>query len=257
MLIPYQDMTIAILIFARMASLVSVMPIFGFAGVPLQVKGALSLILTIIVFPIAKFDFAPLSLVPVELIILFMREILIGLAIGFITTLVFYGIQMAGQIVGIQMGFGIINIIDPISNIQISMIGQMYYLLALLIFLTMNGHHFLLQALVYSYDLIPLGGGVFFAGLVEQVSILSGMVFNVALMVAAPVMAALLITDVGLGFMARVAPQMNVFIVGFPLKILVGFLVITMVIMYFPYVFGKIYENFQQDLTFIIKLLGA
>jgi len=87
--------------------------------------------------------------------------------------------------------------------------------------------------------------------------VLSGMVFNVALMVVAPIMVALLATDLGLGFITRVAPQMNVFIIGFPLKILVGFLVIAMAIMYFPYIFGIIYEHLQEDLTMIIRILGT
>lgn len=240
-----------------MASMVVVIPILGYAAVPVHVKAAFSFALTIIVFPLVSLELAPLSNSPIELIIVFAREVLVGLIIGFITTIVFFGIQMAGQIVGIQIGFGIINIIDPYTNIQISLIGQLNYLVALLVFICLEGHHFLIRALVLCYEYIPLAGASFPTGLPAQVNLLSGLVFDVALRVAAPIMVALLITDVALGLIARVAPQMNVFLVGFPLKIGVGLFVLTMTVSYFPYIFGKLFDQFQRDVLLIIRLLGS
>jgi flagellar biosynthetic protein FliR len=107
-----------------------------------------------------------------------------------------------------------------------------------------------------SFDKIPVGGAVFSNGLVSKVNAMGGAVFDIGLRVAAPVMVALLITDVALGFMARVAPQMNVFIVGFPLKIGFGLVVIMLAISYFPYIFATLFEHSQSDLVEIIRLLS-
>ena len=254
--VPYQDFALAVLIMARMISLIAVLPIFGYRAVPVQLKVGLSIILTIIVFPFAKVGFDPISYQPIELLLLFLKEVLIGLSIGFATTIVFYGIQMAGQIVGIQIGFGIINVVDPMTDVQISLVGHLNYLLALLVFLNLDGHQFLIRALALSFNYISLGGGGFPPGLVEKISLMAGTVFDVAVRIAAPIMISLLITDVALGFMARVAPQMNVFLVGFPLKIGVGLLVITLVISYFPFVFGKFFEQFKQEIVQIIQIVG-
>ena len=240
-----------------MSAMVFIIPIIGFEGTPSMVKAGLSLLLTFIVFPFSTFNYTPVSIQPLEMVLLFAREALIGLSIGFITTLLFYGIQMAGQIIGIQIGFGIISVMDPLTNVQISLIGQLYYMVSLLVFLAINGHHFLVRALVFSFEVIPLGSGTFSPGLAELMSTLSGLIFGTALQIAAPVMVTLILTDVGLGFIARVAPQMNVFIVGFPLKILIGLFVITLVISYLPYVFEKMFLRFQEDIITFIRLIGA
>ena len=257
MISPYENIIIGLLILARMSAMVFVIPIVGFEGTPSTVKAGLSLLLTFIVFPFARLEYTAISILPLELVMLFTKEVIVGLSIGFITTLLFYGIQMAGQIIGIQIGFGIISVMDPLSNIQISLIGQLYYLVSLLVFLALNGHHFLIRALIYSFEVIPLGGAVFSANLVDLLSSLSGMIFGIALQIAAPVMVTLILTDVGLGFIARVAPQMNVFIVGFPLKIIIGLFVITLVISYLPYIFEKMYLRFQEDIITFIRILGT
>lgn len=255
--IPYIDFTKAVLVFARMSAIIAIMPIFGFKAVPLQLKAALSVIMTFIVFPLVRLQAAPISAEPVELFLLLMSEVTVGLIIGFATNLLFYGVQMAGHLVGIQMGFGIINVVDPMSDLQVSLIGQLNYMVALLIFLAIDGHHFLVKALVLSYEYIGLGGGVFHAGILSKMSFLTGAIFDTALRLAAPMFVTLFITDVALGITARVAPQMNVFIVGFPLKIGVGLLIITLVIAYFPYIFGKFVQQFKIDMIEVLKLLGA
>ena len=254
--LPYFDIFAALLVFARMSSMLATMPIFGYRGVPLQVKAALSILLTIIVFPLVSIGFEPPAPDPLAMLLLVAEEVLVGLLIGFAASLLFYGVQMAGQIVGIQIGFGIINVIDPNTESQISIIATLNYIVALLIFLALNGHLFLIQALVLSYERIPLGGAHFPAELVQQMVQLTGAIFEIALKVAAPLMITLFITDVALGFMARVAPQMNVFLVGFPLKIGVGLLVLTLVISLFPFMFGKLYDAFQRDMVTLIRLVG-
>lgn len=236
--------------------MVFIMPIFGFRAIPLHIKVALCFFLTIIVFPLVKLNIDPSADQPLALFILLAKESTIGLMIGFTASLLFYGIQMAGQIVDIQMGFGIVNVIDPMSETQVSLTGQLYYIVAMLIFLSLDGHHFLLRALVLSFDQIALGGGALPGELMQKMVYLTSSIFDIALRIAAPIFVTLFITDVALGFVSRVAPQMNVFIVGFPLKIGVGLLVITLVISYFPYIFGKLLDIYKTDIIEIIKLTG-
>ena len=255
-LFPYKDVAAAILVFARLASMLAVMPIFGYRAIPAQVKAAFSLALTIVIFPLVSAELTISMSQPIELFFLFIREVIVGLIIGFATSLLFYSVQMAGQIYGIQIGFGIINVIDPHTDSQVSLMGQLNYLVALLIFLAVDGHHFLLRALFMSYDKISLAGGGFPTGLAQQITYFTGAIFIIALKIGAPIIVTLFITDVGLGFMARVAPQMNVFLVGFPLKIGVGLLVVTLVISTFPYILGKLFDQFMIDIVNLVKLLG-
>ncbi len=254
--IPYTDFTKAVLVMARMTAIIAVFPIFGFRAIPILMKGGLAILLTIIVFPLVQIGPQPLSTQPLELFIILIKEVVVGLIVGYSTTLLFYGIQMAGHILGIQMGFGIISVVDPLTDVQVSLIGQLNYIIALLIFLTLDGHHFLIRALVSSYDYISLGGAHFPSGLMQKINFMTGAIYDVALRIAAPVFVSLFLTDVVLGIMARVAPQMNVFIIGFPLKIGVGLLVMSLVVSFFPYVFGKMFQQFKVDIMEVIKLFG-
>ncbi|MBL7191227.1 flagellar biosynthetic protein FliR [bacterium] len=250
------DIEKVMLILARMTTLMVVMPIFGYDSVPLPVKAGLSILLTIIVFPFVTFIESHIVYNPIMFMVMIAKEVIVGLIISFMINLVFFGVQFAGQIVGIQIGFGIINVIDPNLQVQVSLIGQLNYMVALLVFLAIDGHLFLIRAMVYSFEYIPLAGAVFPGGLVEKAVLLSGAVFDIGIRVAAPVMVALFITDVALGITARVAPQMNVFIVGFPLKIVVGLLALAFGMSLFAYVFNKLFTQFQEHLIHTIRLMA-
>ena len=254
--ITLQEIETVILILARMTTIIAVMPIFGYTAVPLPFKVGLSILLTILVFPFVVLSESYVMGGPVMFVIMVLREVIVGLIISFVINLIFFGIQFAGQIVGIQIGFGIINVIDPNLQIQVSLIGQLNYMVALLVFLGIDGHHFLIRALVFSYEYIPLSGAEFPVGLVEQATFLTSGVFDIGIRVAAPIMVTLFITDVALGLTARVAPQMNVFIVGFPLKIAVGLLVMTFAMSLFVYVFNKLYGQYQVHLMETIKMMA-
>jgi len=246
------------LVFLRVATALAMMPVFGYRGVALPVKVGLSAFLALLLMPgiqrAAGVNLENAGLL--TFIALAVPEIMAGLALGMVCGFIFYGVELAGQVVGIQMGFGIVSVIDPNTEEQISIISQLQYLFAMLIFLTFNGHHFLLEGLAQSFRVIPLSGAHLPAGLVETFVRLSADMFVAAVKIAAPVMAALFLSEVALGIIARTVPQMNIFIVGFPLKIGVGLLALALSWPLFTYVLQLLWKNFQGDWGRFIALMG-
>jgi flagellar biosynthetic protein FliR len=217
------------LILVRVSALFLAAPILGNDRVPGPIKIGLSLLTTLLLM--LSMDARGIELPPPVTGSIFtlssaiFGEIFVGLAIGYSAYLFFTGVQMAGQIIDIQIGFGLVNVLDPGGNDQVSIFGQFYYILAMLFFLALDGHHYLLKALGDSFQLIPPGGLSWFAHAAAAGPKLSEFftrLFVIAVQVAGPSLVTLFLTNVTMGLLSRTIPQMNVFIVGMPLNILVG-----------------------------------
>ncbi|WP_137719220.1 flagellar biosynthetic protein FliR [Methylobacillus flagellatus] len=211
----------------RILGLIAIAPIFGHRSVPRRVKLGLALALTLIVAPTlpshAAFD--PLTL-PGALILA--QQLLIGVAMGFSMRIVFAGVEMAGQVIGMTMGLGFAIFFNPMTQGQSSPIGQFYMMIAMLLFLSMNGHLQLLATLIQSFDSLPisLAGSNklnFFA-----IAQWGEIIFRAAVQISLPVVAALLVTNIALGILTRTAPQLNLFGIGFPITIFVGLLMVAL-----------------------------
>jgi flagellar biosynthetic protein FliR len=165
-------------------------------------------------------------------VILVIREFLIGLGVGLVFRFIFAGIEMAGNLVAIQMGFGMATVLDPQTQAQNTLLAQLLVLMATLIFLVMNGHHALLRLLAQSYQEVPMQTNITLPGsLFAYVSNLGRLMYSLSVQLLAPVLALLFLTQVALGFVARAVPQIQVMIVGFPLTIAVGFLFLSLTLM--------------------------
>ncbi len=243
-------------IFMRVGALLFFAPIFGSRNVPLQLKVGFALIISIIVYPMVKInlDYLPERIFPMA--ILLTGEIFIGITIGFVARLIFAGIQLSGNLIGFQMGFGIVNVIDPSTSSQISIIAQLQNIIALLIFLSINAHHLFIKAIIDSFELIPPLGFHFSGALIEMVVSLFGDIFKIAVKVGAPIIATLLFTSVAMGLIARTVPQMNVFIVGFPLKIAVGLLMIGLSLPFFSMLLKGIFNGMGRDMYALLRIMG-
>ena len=245
------------MVFIRISVIIILVPIFGSRLVPTKLKIALSGLITFIIVPLLP----PQNLPDPENIFMFFyvisREVFTGLIIGFATTIIFSAFQYAGTLMGMQMGFGIVNVVDPQSSIQISIIGQFLYIVAILLFLAINGHLFVIQALVESFQIIPINTMIFSEKLVQKIVLMSGQIFVIAIKIGVPTITALLLTTVALGIIARTVPQMNVFIVGFPLNIGLGLFSLAVSFPVLIYLFQKIYKIFQNDIMTIIELLAV
>lgn len=251
------QLQIYLMVVLRTAGILFVAPVFGAKRIPVQLKIWLSLLIALAVTPTVAHNMVILPAHLLAYTVLLIEEVLWGILIGFACLLLFMGVQFSGQIVGLQMGFGIVNVIDPQSSAQVSIIGQFQYLLAILIFLAIDGHHFLLGALASSFDLLPPGGLHFSGQIGEKLIRMATGIFLLAIKIGAPVMVALFLTSVAFGILARSVPQMNVFIIGFPLKIGVGLVMLAGSIPIFFYVLEKLIRSMEGEISQLIALFAA
>lgn len=219
-----------LLAFVRLTGLFLSAPIFASQQLSVRIKVLMVVALAAFMAMYIDPQYEAVINTPGLMVAALAMELLIGYTLGFIAYLFFSAIQLAGQMMDMQLGFAMVNVVDPMSGMQAPLMGNFGYLLALLSYLGMNGHHFLLEALAESYRYIPVLGfkldGSFIALLME----ISAIMFVLAVKMSAPVVLAVLISDISLGFVARTVPQMNVFIVGMPLKIMVGMFILFMVL---------------------------
>jgi len=242
----------ALLVFVRVAGIVGTAPLLGSQYVPAKVKIGLAVAVSVLVLPVV----GPVNLSdsPVGQAALLCREFAVGAAVGFVTSLVFMGIRLAGSLVGVQMGFGVVHVMDPETREEVPIIGQMQYLLGALIFLAVDGHHWVLGGLARSFEIIPVGAATLAGAPTEVVARSAATVFTTAVKIAAPVTAALFLTDTALAFVARSVPQMNVFVVGFPLKIGVG---LSLLLISLPLFAVVAVHLFSASRDAMISMIGA
>lgn len=246
-----------ILAFLRIGTALALMPVFGYNAIPVQVKAGVAFILAMTLAPVLGDHVyqAPPGVMAAATAAL--GEIMVGMVFGLVTLLVLIGAEYAGSIVGLQMGFGIVNVMDPQSGRQVQIIGRLEYLVALIIFISLDFHLHFLSVLASSFELIPLGGILFSEAVSINYAQLTAQIFVIAVKIAAPVMAMLLLTEVSLGFIARTMPQMNVFIIGFPLKIGLGMIGLAISWPLFVYVISKVFRMFENELKIILSTMAG
>lgn len=247
---------ILLLILLRVSAVLIAAPIFGHRSFLSRGKIGLAFMVTLIVFPIVAERGFEVPEGIFTYVFMMISEVIMGLILGFIVLLVFVGIQFAGQLAGLQMGFGIVNVIDPQSSNQISILGQFLNILAILILLSLNGHHVILNGLLHSFDVVPLGGVTLPEAVMVKLIALCAQIFVVAVKISAPILVALFLVSVAMGILARTVPQMNVFIVGFPLQIGVGMTALSLSLPLFYLVMERVIDVLERDLVTVIRLLG-
>ncbi|MBT5549579.1 MAG: flagellar biosynthetic protein FliR [Nitrospina sp.] len=229
----YAEFESFLFVFFRVGALILFVPILGSRQIPMSMKIGFILFISIVVFPMVKDRPLPEPRGIIELSTFLIADVTIGLGIAYIARLIFAAVQVAGTVVDFQMGFGVVNVIDPQTDTQVSVTAQFHNILAVLMFLAIDAHHFIIQAIVESFFIIN-PAEVNFASITPEymLHLFSG-TFTTAVKIAAPIMAILFFLSVGLGLVARTVPQMNVFIVGFPLQIGVGLLMVGLSMSFF------------------------
>ncbi len=212
-----------ILTFLRISIVLFMLPFFSIEGFPGPLKASVCLVLTIVMWNQIYLPGIQMPAHPFGLVLLIIGEVFLGIVLGLAVNFFFAGIQAGGEMLATQMGFTMISLADPLSGNTTGFIAHFLYMVAILTFLTLNGHLFLLKAFTYTFKIVPAGGLFIREILLTEVIKLSGMIFVFALHIAAPVMSALFLVEVSLGIMARAAPQLHIMEVGFPAKIGVGF----------------------------------
>jgi len=228
--------------FIRVLALVMSAPMLGHKAVPRRVKVGLALLITILVAP---------GLPPVPAInapsafILLLQQLLIGLALGFAMHVAFAAVQLAGDMIGMQMGLSFANFIDPQHSGQSPVLGMYLGLLATLVFLGMDGHLMLIAALAESFRHAPIGADMLWGARWSEMIAWGGALFRIGLHLALPVLAAIVGVNLALGVLMRAAPQLNLFSVGFPITLIVG---MAMLVLLLPYLGAPIQATLAQAL---------
>jgi flagellar biosynthetic protein FliR len=239
------------LLLVRPGVLIATAPVFGGAFAPPMVRVGIVMLVTLALAPAVPL---PDSLGPAGIAMVAMRETLIGLALTFSVRIVIAGAELAGHLAGFQIGFAYASLIDPQSGARNSILAALYANITLLVFLGVNGHHQMLQALSASYTALPIGGVGGGGDLSALVARTLGMVFVIGLRIAAPVVLVLVIVEVGLGLVTRAAPQLNLMVMGAPVRLLVGLFVLGTTLAVVPDV---VLSTIEPALRLASKLASA
>ncbi|MDO8465985.1 MAG: flagellar biosynthetic protein FliR [Gallionella sp.] len=222
------DVWLATLIFplTRILAMIASSPILGNKQIPARVKLGLSVLLTIIITPTIG-EMPPVAVGSPQGLLIMVQQIIIGVAMGFTMRLIFTAIEMAGELAGLQMGLGFASFYDPVNASQSPIVAQWLGMVAALAFLAINGHLYMLSALAESFKTLPVGDMMPNQGF-HDVARWGGSIFAYALQISLPILTALLITNIALGILTRAAPQLNLFAIGFPITLAIGFLVLAL-----------------------------
>ncbi len=215
----------------RTSSILMVAPIFGAINVPGRVKVGLVLGLTMLLTPLLADVPMPQNII--SLVLAIASEVIVGAAIGLVIKFIFTGIEFAGQFASFEMGLSMASVYDPVSASQVTVIGRLMSILTVLIFLSFDGHLMMIIALQKSFELIPPYGYKLTAPFADNLLRFSGDIFMVGAKLAAPIIAILSFVNIGNGLLAKVVPQLNVFVVGFAIMIVVGFLMLSLMLPFF------------------------
>ncbi len=225
---------LGLLIVMRLFGMIVVAPFFSSVLIPMRIKAVLAVGITIVIFPILSKQMnveIPDNLI--DYVILVANEVIIGVSLGLVIAVIFGLFQLAGQFFSIQMGFGISEVFDPLSQIHVPLVGQFLTLLGTMIFLHLQGHVLLIEGVYESFYKIPVLDLVKSSKPLSQllITVFSDM-FTVALKISLPIIGTLFIVTLGMGLLAKFAPQMNILMLGFPIYITVGFVMIVILLPY-------------------------
>lgn len=242
-----------LLVFVRMTGLFVIAPIFGRRNVPAYFKIGFSFFIALILVNTTAVQSIQYDDSILAYTLLIVKEFMVGLTMGFTAYIVISAVYVAGEIIDMQVGFSIANVMDPISNVQIPMTSNVYFIISMLLFLSMDGHHMLIKALFDSFATLPPGMASFDASLADGLIGVFSTVFATGFKIAAPIVAAVLITDIALGTISRMVPQLNIFVIGMPLKILLGLFVILVTIPAFITIMKGLFSLMDSSVLDFIK----
>ncbi|MFZ5648350.1 MAG: flagellar biosynthetic protein FliR [Bacillota bacterium] len=242
-----------LLVFARMGAFLVTSPVFGGQYTPGPVKAGMAFVISLVLLPhiVPPQHDVTGGLFGFSLEVI--REIGVGLLMGFICNMVLQVLNILGQLFDLHIGLMMSNIFDPVTGGQATLTAKFLYLLGIVLFFILDGHHMLLAGMAKSFQIVPLGAAVFNgSGALVIIKSFARMV-TVAVQLSAPIIAVILIIDVCLGLLGRTAPQMNIFMLGFPVKIGAGILTLAVMVPLMGMVFQSLYKMMERDLYTLLK----
>jgi len=247
-----------LLVFVRISSFMVTVPVFSGRQIPNRYKIGFSVVLSVLCVGVIN---EPIQSFPLgKMVLLILKEFMVGIVLGLVANILFYAVQLAGALLDLLIGFSMASLFDPTFGTNSQITGRFKNILAILVLLATNGHHLLIQGILASFDWITLQSSVpawmdgrlstFLMDCVQQM-------FMIGFMMAAPLIGTLFIVDVALGIIARTVPQMNVFAIFPPVKILIHFMMYIFILPGFFYLLKVLFETMFGSMQSILKIMGA
>ncbi len=246
-----------LLILIRISVVLYLFPVFSSTMIPGPVKAGLALVMSLALMPVVPVDPARFPGNAIALLIYGVSEFFIGMVLALSIRIFLAAVELAGQLIGFQMGFAIINVLDPQTGTQVSIMGQIGNLVVLIVFLALNGHHALIYGLVESFRVVDIGLISLRKGLLLQVLSLMSDMFGLAVQIGAPAIVALLFTSAGFGITAKFVPQMNILIAAFPVKIIVGLIFFGLCIQVMATVTRNYLTQYPSLILSLLRWMGG
>jgi len=254
----YENIDLFLFIFVRMIGLFVILPVFTGQNIPMTVRISVAAGIAMLSAMNGQIPDPVYTESVLGLVILLVQEFMTGFIIGFTVYLLFAIFYFVGQMVDYQIGFSMVSVYDPVSQIQAPITGNLYYLIICAFFIITGGLHILLYEVVASFQIIPIGGAHVLTNS-TLMSYLVGMMVDylvIGVKIAMPVVGAIIVVDVALGVLVKAAPQMNVFVVGMPIKVFIGLVVLMITIAAVPDVYAYVYNVMMKYVTNIIRGLA-
>ena len=245
-----------LLLLTRVTGLFVIAPFFGSLNIPARIRVGVAVAFSFVLFPLVD-SYGPVT--APDNVFLYAAavagELFVGWLIGFVAYVTFSAIHFAGKVMDMQVGFAMVNVMDPTSGQQIPLIGSFLYNLAIIILLVTNGHHMLLAALAESFRAVPLAGMDPNISIALMLANFTGTIFLTGMKVAMPITFAILLTNVGLGILARTMPQMNIFVVGIPMQLMIGITVLSMIIPFYVLFLDVLFNEMYGNISLAVRAL--
>lgn len=255
-LLPVEEFQTFVVCTARVAGFLSAIPVYFSGQAPARVKAGLTIALSLVLFPILAPFVTELNFSPPAFLLLIINETLLGLMVGLIARLIFTSVEYGGTVIGYQMGFAAANIFDPQNQRQTALISQFQNVFAILLFLSLDIHHYFIQTAVHSYELLPPGNLNFGGEAVPYLIELSSRMFMLGAQFSAPILIILLLSGLILGILARTFPQLNVFLLSFPLNIGISFVVIALTLGLVKMLLSREFDMLPERFFTLLQLLN-
>ncbi|WP_167956861.1 flagellar biosynthetic protein FliR [Anaerosporobacter faecicola] len=246
-----EDLEVYLLILVRISGFIYTAPFLSLTSVPRKVKVGLSVFMALIIFstmPSARLEYTGV----LDYAILITRELITGILIGFSANMCMYILNFAGQMVDMEIGFSMVMELNPVSRIQTTITANLYTYIVMLIMLLSDLHLHLFKAIMDTFTLIPLGHTVFKSGLYDNVLKFITDYFVIGFRIILPVFATILIVNIVLGILAKVAPQMNMFVIGMQLKVFVGLFILYLVMGLMPQVTDFLFSEMKTIIQMVV-----
>ncbi|WP_156855441.1 flagellar biosynthetic protein FliR [Oceanobacillus sp. AG] len=255
-LIDLNRLPILLLVFVRLLSFFIVIPLFSYRTIPMPFRIGFSFFLALILFQTIDTSILTLDHTYIFLVV---KEALVGLLIGLIAFIIVSALQVAGGFVDFQMGFAIANVVDPQTGAQSPLTGQYFYMIALLFLLAVDGHHLIIDGIFTSYEFVPIDAylPLHEESIAEFIIQAFNYMFIIAFQMAIPIVGTLFLVDIALGIIARTVPQLNVFVVGLPLKIFVSFMAILIFLALFMTAVENLFGTMLQTMRQLLRIFGG